>query len=229
MRGPLAGVAVIFDLDGTLIDTAGDLTASMNHALTNAGLAPVPLARVRHLVGHGARAMLSKGFAESGAGAPSPAELDAHVSVFLGHYMAHIADTSRPFSGAIEAIEAMKTDGATIAICTNKREAWARALIEALNLTCHFAAIVGADTTGLAKPDPLPVRHCMSKARAQRAVFIGDSDTDIRAAEAAGIPCLAALFGYGPLDLCERAHAVFSAYDEAPELVRRAAGLASSS
>lgn len=227
MRGPLAGVAVIFDLDGTLIDTAGDLAASMNHALTAAGLAPVPLARVRCLVGHGARAMLSKGFAESGASPPSSAELEAHVSVFLDHYMAHIADTSRPFAGAIEAVEAMKADGATIAICTNKREAWARALIEALNLTHHFGAIVGADTTGLAKPDPRPVRYCMSQTRARQAVFIGDSDTDIKAAEAAGIPCLAALFGYGPLDHCERADAVFSAYDEAPALVRRVAGLRS--
>lgn len=223
MQGPLAGVAVIFDLDGTLIDTAGDLAASMNFALTAAGLAPVPLTRVRHLVGHGARAMLQKGFAESGAPAPSAADLDAHVAVFLDHYMAHIADASRPFPGAIEAIEAMKADGATVAICTNKREAFARALIEALNLTCHFSAIVGADTTGLAKPDPRPVRYCVAETRAQRAVFIGDSDTDIRAAEAAGIPCLAALFGYGPLDLCERALALFSTYDEAPRLVRLAA------
>ncbi len=223
MHGPLVGVTVLFDLDGTLVDTAGDLAASMNHALKAAGLPPVPLARVRRLVGHGARAMLSLGFAEAGFPAPSAADLDGHIAVFLDHYLAHIADTSRPFPGAVEAIEAMRADGAGIAICTNKREAWARALIEALALTPYFGTIVGADTAGAAKPDPRPVRRCLADTGAVKGVFVGDSDTDIKAAAAAGIPCLAALFGYGPLDLSDQAFAVFSTYDEAPALVRRAA------
>jgi phosphoglycolate phosphatase len=195
MRRPLDGVCVLFDLDGTFCDTAGDLAAAMNHALAAAGHAQVPLARVRHLVGNGARAMLIRGLAEVGAPAPTDAALDAHVVVFLEYYMDHIADMSRPFPGAIGAIEAMKADGAAIAICTNKREKWARALIAALDLTQHFAAIVGADTTGFAKPDPRPVRRCLELTSARKGVFIGDSDTDIKAADAAGLPCLAALFG----------------------------------
>lgn len=223
MRGPLEGVCVLFDLDGTLCDTAGDLAASMNHALVAAGRRPVPLARVRHLVGHGARAMLAKGFAEVGAPPPTEAELDAHIAVFLAHYQTHIADMSRPFPGAIEAIEEMKRDGATLAICTNKREALARSLLGALSLTHHFSAIIGADTTGAAKPDPRPVRLCLELTSSKKGVFIGDSDTDIKAASAAGLPCLAALFGYGPLDLCDEAFALFSTYQEAPELVRWAA------
>ena len=227
MRGPLDGVCVLFDLDGTLCDTAGDLAASMNHALVIAGLRPVPLARVRHLVGHGARAMLAKGLAEAGAPPATEAELDAHVRVFLEHYQDHLADLSRPFPGAGAAIEEMKKDGAAIAICTNKREALARALLSALGLTHLFDAIVGADTTGAAKPDPRPVRRCLdltsAKTGAKKGVFIGDSDTDIKAAGAAGLPCLAALFGYGPLDLCDQAFAPFSSYDEIPALVRWAA------
>lgn len=224
MRRPLAGVTVLFDLDGTLVDTAGDLAAAMNYALRAAGHAPAPLASVRHLVGHGARAMLTQGFIETGARAPTAAELDAHVAVFLEFYMAHIADTSRPFPGAVDAIEAILSDGAAVAICTNKREAWARALIEALALTPYFASIVGADTAGAAKPDKRPLERCLVETGAKKGVFVGDSDTDIRAAEATAMPCLAALFGYGPLDLCNQAFALFSNFEELPALVRQAAG-----
>lgn len=223
MRGSLGSVCVMFDLDGTLVDTAGDLAASMNHTLQAAGHRPVPLARVRHLVGHGARAMLTKGFAEVGAPPPTGADLDAHVAVFLDHYLKHIAVMSRPFPGAVEAVRALKADGASIAICTNKREPWARALISTLEISDLFDAIVGAETAGAAKPDPRPVRLCLELTSAERGVFIGDSDTDILAASAAGVPCLAALFGYGPLDLCDQAFALFSTYDEAPQLIRWAA------
>jgi phosphoglycolate phosphatase len=218
----LSSVAVIFDLDGTLVDTAADLAAAMNHVLVDHGHAPVPLDRVRHLVGHGARAMLRRGFAESGV-AMSETSLDSHVDEFLAFYMAHIAVQSHPFPGAVEAILALKAQGATAAICTNKREAWARALIEELGLSGEFSAIVGADTIGLAKPDAAPVLHCLKESGANRGIFIGDSDTDIRAAKAAGMPCLAALFGYGPLSLSHDAYACFSAYDEVPALVRQAA------
>jgi len=224
MRRPLAGAAVLFDLDGTLVDTAEDLAAAMNHALEKAGFQPIPPARVRPLIGHGARALLVRGFAEAGAAAPTPAELDAHLGVFLDYYAANIAVASRPFPGALEAIEALRSEGAAVAICTNKRERLARALIEALGISESFAAIVGGDTAGTAKPDPAPVRRCLALAGAERGVFIGDSDTDIRAAQAAAMPCLAARFGYGPLDLADRAFAQFSRFEEAPALVRQALG-----
>lgn len=223
MRGPLADVAVLFDLDGTLVDTARDLAASMNHALALAGHPPVAPGRVRHLVGHGARAMLVQGLAEAGVTDPGAAAIDAHVAAFLDHYSRHLADHSRPFPGAVEAIDRLAADGAAIAICTNKREGLARALIGALGLASRFAVIVGGDTAGAAKPDPRPARLCLQRTGAARGVFIGDSDTDIRAAAAAGMPCLAALFGYGPLELREDAFALFSDYGDAPILVHRAA------
>jgi phosphoglycolate phosphatase len=223
MREPLAGLCVLFDLDGTLVDTAGDLAASMNFVLRQEGLRPAPLESVRHLIGHGARAMLKAGLAEAGAPPASEEALDAAVAAFVAHYRENIAVASRPFPGAIEAIETLRTEGASIAVCTNKREALARTLIGALGLSRHFDAIVGGDTAGAAKPDPRPVRRCLQETGGAAGVLVGDSDTDIKAAAAAGIPCLAARFGYGPLDLCDEALAVFSTYDELPPLVRWAA------
>ncbi len=133
MRPDLLGTAVVFDLDGTLVDTAADLAAAMNHALAAAGFAPVPADRVRHLVGHGAKAMLGKAFAERGA-SPTPGETDRHLAIFLKHYMAHIADQSRAFPDAVSIIGELRRAGAKITICTNKREASARLLIEKLGL-----------------------------------------------------------------------------------------------
>lgn len=214
VKGPLEGAAVIFDLDGTLIDTAGDLAASMNHALVLAGLSPVPAAEVRHLVGHGARRMLMRGYELSAGRAADAAALDLSLSRFLEHYQENIAVHSAPFEGAVAVIERLRADGAAAAICTNKREALAVRLMEALGLSGLFKTIVGGDTAGAAKPDPAPVRLCLEATRAERAVFIGDSDTDIRAAEAAGLPSFIAAFGYGPTALKDRAAGLFNAYDK---------------
>ncbi len=221
MRADLTGVTVIFDLDGTLIDTADDLAAAMNHALSLAGRPTVPGGRVRHLVGHGARAMLARGFEESGP-APSGADMDPHLAAFLDHYLAHIADLSRPFAGMVEAADTLRAAGAKLAICTNKREAPARQLIETLGLSALFETIVGMDTASAPKPDAAPVKLCLERTAAVRGVFVGDSDTDIRAAAAAGLPCLVADFGYGPLDLLDQASARFDDYKALPGLVAAA-------
>lgn len=223
MQPDLAGAAIIFDLDGTVIDTAGDLAAAMNHVLVAAGHAPIPLARVRHLVGHGARAMLTQGLAETGA-APLAGEMDRHIEAFLDYYLAHIADHSRPFPGALAAIAELRKAGAKCAICTNKREAPSVLLMKTLGVAELFETIVGADTAGAPKPDPAPVRRCLEVTGAKRAVFVGDSDTDIRAAKAAGLPCLVAEFGYGPTTLITEAAARFGDYRALPALVRGALG-----
>jgi len=227
-RTGLQGAVIIFDLDGTLIDTAGDLAASMNAALAAQGVEPAPPAAVRHLVGHGARRMIMRGFELSTGRAPTDSETDAGLAAFLDHYEANIAVRSRPFEGAVEAIHELHADGAVVAICTNKREALARRLIEALGLADLFVAIVGADTAAAPKPDPAPVLLCMALAQARTGaktrtgVFIGDSDTDILAAKAASLPCLIADFGYGPLTQAHVAHGMFSHYRQAPSMVRQA-------
>ena len=152
-------------------------------------------------------------------------ELDAALALFVTHYGANIAVASRPFDGVIEMIEELRADGARVAICTNKREAMARLLIEALGITPLFDTIVGADTAAAPKPDAAPVLLCMKRISAERGVFIGDSDTDIMAAAAAGMPCLIADFGYGPLTLLPKASAVFSDYRAAATLITAALDL----
>ena len=222
MATELAETALIFDLDGTLIDTADDLAASMNHALNEMGIGQVPAADVRHLVGFGARRMLMRGFQIAADRDASEAELDTSLALFLSHYEKNIAVHSRPFDHVIEMINAFRARGARCAICTNKREAMAVLLIETLGLTPLFEAVVGADTTAAAKPDPAPVELCLKLTGAKRAVFIGASDTDISAAIATRLPCFIAKFGYGPLTLSDKASAVFSDYREAAPLIEAA-------
>ncbi len=224
MADGLSGAAVLFDLDGTLVDTATDLAASMNHALASKGLIPIPAAEVRNLVGHGARRMLMRGYQVAAGRDAQESELDDALALFLEHYEANIAVASRPFDGVVEMIEGLRADGALVAICTNKREAMAELLIQSLGLSPLFDVIVGADTASAPKPDAAPVLLCLKRTAATRSVFIGDSDTDIKAAGAAGVPCLVADFGYGPLTLQRQASAVFSDYSAANEMVRAALG-----
>ncbi|MEM9706211.1 MAG: HAD hydrolase-like protein, partial [Pseudomonadota bacterium] len=150
------------------------------------------------------------------------------VGEFVSHYRAHIADHSRPFPGAVETLIDMQNAGAVCVICTNKREALAVALLEALDLTDCFSAIVGGDNASAAKPDPAPVRLSMAQAgfepdaviNAGRAVFIGDSDTDIRAAKNTGVPVLLHNQGYGPLSEAAHVDGAFDQFDQLPNLVR---------
>ncbi|MBI1393259.1 MAG: HAD-IA family hydrolase [Alphaproteobacteria bacterium] len=222
METRLDGVAVVFDLDGTLIDTAGDLAAAMNHALALDGLPPLATSRVRHMVGHGAKAMMAEGYRAHGRDA-GDANLETRLADFLAYYEAHIDDLSKPFDGALEAIDRLRRAGCRTAICTNKRERPARLLIERLGLSGIFDAIVGGDTAAGPKPDPSPVELAVKRAGGATCVFIGDSDTDILAAMAAGAPCLVAEFGYGPLTLRDRAFATFSNFGAVPDLVADAA------
>ncbi len=219
MADYVKGAALIFDLDGTLVDTVDDLAAAMNHALAMGGRLPVASAQVRHLVGHGARRMLMRGYQLSAGREAAKEEIDTGMSHFLDYYHDNIAVHSRPFDHAVEMIENFRARGACAAICTNKREALARRLVETLGLTGLFETIVGADTAAAAKPDPAPVKLCIERMNASRAVFIGDSDTDILAANAAQLPSFIAEFGYGPLTLAKEATALFASYRDAAVLI----------
>ncbi len=222
MAGDFAGTAVLFDLDGTFIDTAEDLAASMNHALARADIDPIPGEEVRHLVGYGARRMLMRGYQISAQRDGTEEELDTALERFLAHYQENIAVHSRPFDGVVEMIERQRALGIRFAICTNKREAMAILLLETLGLSSLFDAIIGADSAAASKPDPAPVRLCMERLAAKKGVFVGDSDTDIRAAQAAGMACFIAPFGYGPLTLAGEATALFDSYSEAALLIEEA-------
>jgi phosphoglycolate phosphatase len=185
---------VIFDLDGTLADTAPDLTAALNHALNALGRPSVPAEDVRHMVGHGARALLRNGLAATGD--VDEALIDRGFPIFLDYYEAHIADGSRPFDGVAAALSELDARGVRLGICTNKLEGLAVQLVTALGWQDRFVTIVGGDTLPQRKPDPAPVHAAVARAGGGRAAFVGDSISDTGAARAAGIPCVALTFGF---------------------------------
>ncbi len=188
---------IAFDLDGTLVDTAPDLLSTLDVVLSAHGIAPVDRAEARPMIGGGARMLIVRALKRAGVEVP-PEELDRMNRQFLDHYAAHIADESRPFPGMVEALDRLAAQGAVLAVCTNKLEYLARLLLDGLGLSPRFAAITGADTYGIAKPDPLPLLSTISACGGTpaRAVMVGDSATDIATAKAAQIPSVAVSFGY---------------------------------
>lgn len=188
---------IAFDLDGTLIDTAPDLIDTLNLVFEREGLPQLPYAKARNLIGGGARAMIVRGIEADGRSV-SKAELDALVADFLAHYGEHIADKSRPFPGLVEALDELAAGGFRLAVCTNKLEGLAVRLLEALQLSDRFSVICGQDTFGVQKPDPQILLRTIAAAGgdAKQSIMIGDSETDVRTARAAGVPVVAVDFGY---------------------------------
>jgi phosphoglycolate phosphatase len=196
----LAGSVIVFDLDGTLVDTAPDLTASLNHVLASERRPPIPAQTVRMIVGHGARALIERGFTETGEPV-LPETLNGLVDRFVRYYAAHIADDSAVFPGVREALGRLKDAGAALAVCTNKPEGLARALLDAVDLTAYFAAVTGGDTLAVKKPDPAIYRETIRRAGKAdgMSVMVGDSPTDVATARAAGVAVIAVTFGYTPV------------------------------
>ena len=192
-----AGATVAFDLDGTLVDTAPDLVGTLNALLAEEGLASLTLEEARPMIGQGARAMLAKGFAANGASLDE-ARMGGLFERFIAHYLARIAQESRPFPGVVAALDGLTAAGARLAVCTNKRTDLSVALLRALGLAERFAAIVGPDAAPAAKPDPRHLIAAIERAggRRGRAVMVGDSASDAGAARAAAIPLVLVSFGY---------------------------------
>jgi phosphoglycolate phosphatase len=193
----LKGATIAFDLDGTLVDTAPDLVGTLNLLLAQEGLTPLALAEARPMIGRGARALIQRGFDAAGAYL-TDANLTRLFDRFIDHYRAHIADESRPFPGCVSALEDLKSAGAKLAVCTNKRTDLSMELIGALGLTDRFDAIVGPDLAGAQKPDPRHLRAAVERAGGdiRYAVMVGDASTDADAARAAGTPLVLVSFGY---------------------------------
>jgi len=193
MKSPL----VVFDLDGTLVDTAPDLVATLNAILAREGVPPVDYETARNFVGGGTRLMVERGFLASGRNLPSAA-LDGYTRDFIEHYAGHIADSSVAFPGVEAALDTLAERGYRFAVCTNKVEKLSLMLLDALGLSKRFAVICGADTFGVIKPDPEILHRTIARAGAASdgAVMVGDSITDIATARAANIPVIAVDFGY---------------------------------
>ncbi|MDO9222357.1 MAG: phosphoglycolate phosphatase [Caulobacter sp.] len=196
----LAGWTIAFDLDGTLVETAPDLVGALNVILVEQGMAPAPMSAVRQLVGHGLRGMLLRAFAMADLTITEDqiARLRPRI---VDVYRARIAQESRPFSGCLEALAALRARGAALAVCTNKPEGLARLLLDELDMTRWFDAIVGGDTLPVQKPDPAPLLEAIARAGGDpaKAILVGDASPDVGAAKAAGLPCVICDFGYNDL------------------------------
>ena len=195
---------IVFDLDGTLIDTAPDLIDTLNVIFAREGLPPVPYEAARNAIGGGARAMIARGIEAEGRNF-SAQKLDQMFADFIVHYSDHVADRSRPFPGLNDALDALAARGCRFAVCTNKLEKLSVLLLGQLKLADRFAAICGQDTFGIQKPDPEILRRTVAAAGGtmQHTVMIGDSNTDIRTARAAGVPVVAVDFGYSDRPIAE--------------------------
>jgi len=193
----MAVLTVVFDLDGTLVDTAPDLIETLNVVFTRDGLPPLDYAAARDMIGGGARRMIESALKLQGR-VLTEGVVDRLFADFIAHYGAHVADRSQPFPGLDAALDRLASRGCQFAVCTNKLESLSRLLLEALGLSRRFAAICGQDTFGMQKPDPEILRRTIRAAGGalQRAVMVGDSGTDIATARAAGVPVVAVDFGY---------------------------------
>lgn len=211
-RFPFAIVG--FDLDGTLLDTSGDLAAAVNHALGSIGRAPLTVEQVKPMIGGGARHMLAQGMAATGG--CDDATLDVLHRRLLDYYAAHIAVHTRPYPGCLDALDALAARGVRLAVVTNKLEGLARTVLTELGLIDRFATLIGGDTMGPgnAKPSPAPINEMMRRCGGGRAAFVGDSIFDVQAAQAAGLPAIACSFGFlmQPVDELG-AEAVIDGYD----------------
>jgi phosphoglycolate phosphatase len=216
-------VTLVFDLDGTLVDTAPDLIGAANHVLGLHGLSAVDPAKLRPEISFGARKMIVRALAAHGRTLPDP-EIDSLLAAFLTFYAANIANESRPFPGLIDMLRQHKAAGAKLAVCTNKIERLSRALLMQLDMLDLFVVVAGRDTFPVCKPHP---DHLMGAIRLAggdpaRAIMVGDSDTDISTARAAGVPCIAVDFGYTDVPVHElNPTAVISHYREFPAAVAR--------
>ncbi len=214
---------IVFDLDGTLVDTAPDLIGSLNTVLAEQGVAPVALADARYIVGQGAKIMIERGFALSSAPLPEdkvPALFDRFIEVYLGR----IAQESTLFDDLEATLDLLAAEGAVLAVCTNKRTTLSLALLDALGLTQRFAAIIGADSVPAPKPDPGHLIAAIKAAGGEvsRALMVGDSISDVLAAKAAGVPVAVVSFGYTQIPAAELGgDALFHHFAELPAIARR--------
>ena len=193
----LNGATIVFDLDGTLIDTAPDLVGTLNHILGEAGIPAAPRERIRPFISFGARRMLVEGLALVEE-KRSDEQLDELLEQFLEHYGSNIAVMSTPYPNVIEVLDFAAKAGARLGVCTNKREGPSRTLLRELGMHDYFMAILGRDTLDVHKPDPRHLTQTIERAGGHRgkAVMIGDSATDVNTAKAADIPVIAVSFGY---------------------------------
>ena len=195
---------IVFDLDGTLVDTAPDLINALNFVLNREGLPAVPMKSARNMIGAGARKLIERGLELDGRQVGLD-DITRLTDDFIDHYAAHIADESRPFEGLEGALDDLSAHGCRFAVCTNKLEWLSKLLLDELGLSSRFSAICGADTFGVSKPDPAILQQTVARAGGQLAstVMVGDAGTDIGVARRANVPVVGVDFGYTDVPMAD--------------------------
>jgi phosphoglycolate phosphatase len=195
---------VVFDLDGTLVDTAPDLIAALNFVLAREGLTPVPVKTARNMIGAGARKLIERALEAEGR-IMGVEDINRLTKDFIDYYGAHIADASRPFEGLEAALDDLAAQGCRFAVCTNKLEWLSKRLLDELGLSGRFAAICGADTFGVSKPDPIILQQTVARAGGNigATVMVGDAGPDVGVARRAGVPVIGVEFGYTDVPIAE--------------------------
>jgi phosphoglycolate phosphatase len=213
--------AFVFDLDGTLVDSAPDLCSSLNVVLRREGKPEMALADMPQLIGNGVRKLIERAFIRSGTALDAP-RLDALYDDFVTVYTAHLADETKPYPGAIETLEALKAEGARLAVLTNKTQDAALKVLEALDMTRFFPVILGGGSRDYLKPDPRLLHEVIAELGGGPAAMIGDSRPDVETARNAGAPSVLVTYGYStePHDALG-ADALVDSFSEIPAAVAR--------
>ena len=212
--------ALIFDLDGTLADTAPDLLGATNAVLAAQGRALLDLGHLRHMVGFGAKALIAQAMEASGAPV-TESQMPPLVDIFIAHYTAHIADNSRLFPGVAETLARLKAGGARLAVLTNKPQGLTDLVLPELALDGIFSAVYGAGRKAYTKPDPRIFHDVVEDCGGGQAVMIGDSITDLNTARAAGAPCILMSYGFTPVPARELgADLVLDNFAQLPDALR---------
>jgi phosphoglycolate phosphatase len=189
--------AIVWDLDGTLVDSAPDLAWALNTVLDKRGFFTHSIDTVRTMIGNGVPKLVERGFNAIGV-RPDPEQLDELIAVFVKEYKACATDSTRPYPGVVEALQEIQSMNIPMGVCTNKPEAFTRQILEGLGLSGYFSSVVGGDSTSARKPDPEPVLACLRGLVSEPAssLMIGDSVHDVHAAHAAGVPIGVVPWGY---------------------------------
>src|SRR5438270_6699955 len=217
-----SAATVALDPAGTLVDSAPALINALNFVLEREGLSAVPFDAARNMIGAGARKLIERGLELDGRSV-SPTDLARLTSDFIDHYAAHIADLSRPFEGLESALDDLAISGYRFAVCTNKLEWLSKLLLDQLGLSARFAAICGADTFGVSKPDPAILKQTIARAGGQLSstIMVGDAGPDIGVARRAGIPVIGVEFGYTEIPIADlKPDRVINHMRELPAAVR---------
>jgi phosphoglycolate phosphatase len=195
---PLSVKLVLFDLDGTLVDTAPDLASAANYMLRDLGRTPWTLQHYRAWIGNGMARFVKRALTGEMHVEPDATLFERGFASFNHHYSQNVSGASEVFAGAIAALDALKVRGFTLGCVTNKAGAFTRPLLKDLELDGYFALVVAGDTVARLKPDPMPLHYACEQmgVAPEYAVFVGDSENDVTAARAAAMPVICVSYGY---------------------------------